>query len=245
MKFYGRIFKGRPIPTEVFTDESSHRKQKEMGGKLESHVDHLVIGANTLEEGQNYVYETLGVLPGPGGLHPKMGTHNLLLKLGNSIYLEVIAPDRDAAPPERPRWFGLDKFSTLTKPGLLTWVVRTNHIDQAVKKVIFDCGEIENMNRGNLDWLITITRDETMPMEGIAPALIQWKTGQHPALSLAESGCSFLRMEGTHPNANDITESLLSIGFEGAFRVKSHGEDQKPSLIAFIETPWGIKKLIS
>ena len=216
-----------------------------MDGNLETHIDHLVIGANTLEEGQNYVYETLGVFPGPGGTHTKMGTHNLLLKLGNSIYLEVIAPVSDTRLPERTRWFGLDEFLPHRRPRLLTWVARTNYIDQAIKKVIFNCGEIETMNRGNLDWFITITRDGTMPMEGVAPALIQWKTDLHPAVSLAESGCTFLRLEGIHPKAKDITEGLFSIGFEGAFQVENQGEDKKPSLIAYIDTPKGIKKFVS
>src|SRR5450631_2973667 len=98
-----------------------------------THIDHLVIGAHTLEAGRNYVYQTLGVFPEPGGVHPKMGTHNCLLKLGNSIYLEVIATNNDVVQPERPRWFELDEFHPNRTPRLLTWVVRTNCIEEAVK----------------------------------------------------------------------------------------------------------------
>ena len=43
-----------------------------------------------------------------GGEHPRMGTHNLLLRLGDSVFLEVLSPNPDAPPPSRPRWFGLD-----------------------------------------------------------------------------------------------------------------------------------------
>src|SRR5664279_5431405 len=113
-----------------------------MDGNMQSHIDHLVIGTYTLEAGRNYVYQTLGIFPEPGGIHTKMGTHNCLLKLGNSIYLEVIAANKDIPKPERPRWFELDEFFPDTNPRLLTWVVRTNSINEAIKKAIFRCGEI-------------------------------------------------------------------------------------------------------
>ncbi len=46
---------------------------------------------------------TLGIAPGPGGVHPFMGTHNRLLRLGPRLYLELIAIDPDAPAPAQPR----------------------------------------------------------------------------------------------------------------------------------------------
>ena len=212
---------------------------------LQSTIDHLVIGANTLEEGRNYVHQMLGIFPEPGGVHKKMGTHNCLLKLGPSVYLEVIAINQDGPKPGRPRWFGLDTFRTSSKPRLITWVVRTNDIQEATTQSKFNSGEIVAMSRGNLEWLISVPVDGGMPLQGIAPALIQWKTNLHPAVSLAESGCTLLRMEGCHPNAEIINEFLFSIGFEGAFRAQKPDEGVMPSLIAYINTPGGIRKLVS
>ena len=37
-------------------------------------LDHLVIMANSLDEGVAWCEATLGVTPGPGGEHPLMGT---------------------------------------------------------------------------------------------------------------------------------------------------------------------------
>ncbi|HCV79405.1 VOC family protein, partial [Pseudomonas oryzihabitans] len=53
-----------------------------------SRLDHLVIVAPTLAAGARYVEERLGVALQPGGQHARMGTHNLLLGLGDG-YLEV------------------------------------------------------------------------------------------------------------------------------------------------------------
>ena len=98
-------------------------------------LDHLVIGARSLEEGRSFVADLLGVSPVAGGTHPHMGTHNVLLSLGGSVYLEVIAVDPEAEPPDRPRWFSLDNPNILQVlkqgPRLLTWVARTPRISQA------------------------------------------------------------------------------------------------------------------
>jgi len=47
----------------------------------------------------------LGVTIPFGGVHPLMGTHNHLLRLGAALFLEIIAPDPAAGPLPRPRWF--------------------------------------------------------------------------------------------------------------------------------------------
>jgi hypothetical protein len=71
-------------------------------------LDHLVVAANTLDQGSAYVQDRLGVSPAGGGKHVAMGTHNRLLKLGPGQYLEVIAIDPEGRQPDSPRWFNLD-----------------------------------------------------------------------------------------------------------------------------------------
>ena len=75
---------------------------------IQTQIDHLVIGARSLTEGVNYVKDLLGVDMPYGGVHPKMGTHNHLMQLGNDAFLEIIAVNHNSEPPDRPRWFGLD-----------------------------------------------------------------------------------------------------------------------------------------
>jgi hypothetical protein len=66
-------------------------------------LDHLIVAAVTLADGIEYIAEITGVAPRPGGKHAAMGTHNALLRLGEQVYLEIIAIDPAAAKPARPR----------------------------------------------------------------------------------------------------------------------------------------------
>ena len=61
-------------------------------------LDHLVVAAATLEQGEDYIESRLGARPLRGGKHVAMGTHNSLLRLGEKTYLEVIAVDPDGKP---------------------------------------------------------------------------------------------------------------------------------------------------
>ena len=97
-------------------------------------LDHLVVAATTLADGIDYVAATTGATPQPGGKHVAMGTHNALLRLGERVYLEIIAIDPDGAKPARPRWFDLDDIALqaeLTeRPRLIHWVARTDDIER-------------------------------------------------------------------------------------------------------------------
>jgi len=95
---------------------------------LQSHMDHIAIIAPSLEDGVEYVRQTLGVSPQAGGEHPRMGTHNCLLKLGEKFYLEVISINPNAPHPNRPRWFQLDEPDPSRLIRLATWIARTDDI---------------------------------------------------------------------------------------------------------------------
>ena len=99
-------------------------------------LDHLVVAAASLQQGLDWCEATLGVTPGTGGQHPQMGTHNRLLKIETAdfplAYLEIIAIDPAAAPPGRPRWFGLDEPALQARlqqaPQLVHLVARSTQI---------------------------------------------------------------------------------------------------------------------
>lgn len=203
---------------------------------LHTEIDHLVIVASALAAGSAYIKETLGVDTHPGGEHTGMGTHNCLVRLGEDVYLEVIAINPKAATPSRQPLFGLDRLDPQTLPKLLTWVTRCNDITAAVAASSFDHGKIVPMKRGTLEWQLTVPAGGILPADGIAPSFIQWNTDAHPAVSLPDVGCSLIRLEGFHPEARRIEQMLESVNFEGDFLV---APGAAPRLIAHVRTPKG------
>jgi len=208
---------------------------------LHSRIDHIVVAAPSLESGVDYVRETLGVTPQPGGEHPRMGTHNCFVKLGEKLYLEVISVNPSAPRPDRPRWYGLDE--SIPAPRLITWIARSESIRAAAATSPTPLGKVEPMSRGNLNWLITIPEDGSLPLHGIAPTLIAWPPGIHPAASLPDKGCSLVGLEGFHPDAARVHGVLGAIGFEGDFSVSPLPQGERPYLVATILAPAGRRQL--
>jgi len=207
------------------------------------HIDHLTITAPSLAVGVEFVRRSLGVMPQVGGEHPRMGTHNFLLKLGDSIFLEVISPNPNVPKPERPRWFELDRLESNTPPRLATWVARTADVHSALAMCSEHLGKVEPMSRGQLNWLMTIPSDGSLPFNGIAPTLIEWHTEAHLATKLQDVGCSFVRLEAFHSEAQRISALLKSISVEGEISVAPLPAGAQPYLVAYIQTPSGLRKL--
>jgi hypothetical protein len=210
---------------------------------LTCEIDHLVITAPSLSAGNEYVRQKLGVSPQVGGKHSAMGTHNCLVKLGDTVYLEVIAADPEAPQPGRPRWYEMDALETNSLPRLATWVARVNEIDEAWAIAPIPLGRIEAMSRGQLNWRLTVPPDGRLALQGAAPTLIQWAAGPHPASLLKDCGCSLVRLQGFHPEAGKIAALLKTVGFAGPFRIAPLPTGQKPYLVATIATPSGLRQL--
>ena len=189
-----------------------------------SEPDHLIVACNDLESGVRWVTERLGVEPQPGGRHAVMGTHNALLRLGRRCYLEVIAIDREAPAPMRPRWFGLDDGVTQAtlaqSPALITWAVRCDSLAAACARVP-ELGEILSMSRGPLRWKISVPDDGSLPWGGVLPTALQWESGEvadddeadapgHPCEMLEDRGCELVRLDLSHPAAVLGTQGIVS-----------------------------------
>src|SRR5437764_15357965 len=81
-------------------------------------IDHVMIGAASLDEGIRAFERATGVSPARGGKHPTRGTENALVSLGNGTYLEIIAPQAAAQPNEL-----VTSLRALRKPALIGWAV--------------------------------------------------------------------------------------------------------------------------
>ena len=220
-------------------------------------IDHLVVAADTLAQGEGWCQATLGVAPGPGGQHPLMGTHNRLLRIATvdhpRAYFEIIAPDPSvpAAPEGRRRWFDLDVPRVRQAlrddgPRLLHWVVQVPDLQAAVDALAaqdIDRGRILAASRmtprGLLQWQITVRDDGQRLFDGCLPTLIAWGD-THPAAAMPDSGVSLHRVAVRHPRAGALRRALDAIGLD---RVEvTEGE---PALCATLFTPRGTVRLSS
>ncbi len=217
-------------------------------------IDHLVIAAQTLDDGVQWCEETLGVTPGPGGKHASMGTHNRLLRIATgsypNAYLEIIAIDATAKQPARRRWFDLDdpalRQQVRRQPQLVHFVARTTDAAaalQALRRLGIDCGSLVAAERatpdGLLRWQISIRRDGQRLFRGGLPTLIQWAQ-VHPVDAMAESGLALQSLRVSHPRAADLRAAYTAIGLQGVAV-----DEGAPNLAATVLTPKGAVTLES
>lgn len=198
-------------------------------------LDHIAIGASSLEEGAAYVKSLLGTDMPMGGDHLKMGTHNLLLRLGEDVYLEVIAINPKLKPPSYARWFSLDHRGN-SSPSVSTWIVNSTDIERSIAHMSGQLGPAIDMSRGELEWKITVPEDGYMPYDGYHPTVIEWPKAVHPVNNMQDFGMKLVKFTIESPYASDI-QSSLGDGFIDDRVVFEEAKAQKMS--AEIETPNG------
>jgi Glyoxalase-like domain len=206
---------------------------------VSTEVDHLIVAADSLDEGAAWCEATLGVAPQPGGRHALMGTHNRLVNLSSPgfprCYLEIIAIDPEAPPPDRPRWFGLDA----RPPGpsaMIHVVARSTMLDMHRWGLIhkqMDPGLPVTASRGDLHWQILLRPDGSL-LPGL-PTLIQWQGTAHPADRLPDQG---LRLTG-------LVQDGLAAGPRQVLRLRNvAGAATGPARwSATLDTPLGTRTL--
>lgn len=167
-------------------------------------LDHLAIVAPTLAEGVAHARACLGLDMPEGGRHPQMGTRNHLLRLGDDVFLEVIAVDEEAPAPARRRWFGLDAADTVRADWeagrrLRGWVARTDGLDGTLAAHPGLFGEAARLTRGELAWRFALRDDGAWPEDGLAPCVMDWGPRGNPAPAMPDLGARLDRFVVEHP----------------------------------------------
>jgi hypothetical protein len=186
-------------------------------------IDHLVIGAATLDAGAAWLERHLGVRPVPGGAHPGVGTHNMLLGLGPDQYIEIIAPDPTQAAPAHPRPFDLDdpalRLALEAEPRLIAYVAATPAIEAVVARLgASHGGEVRAMRRGALSWRMAFP-PQRQDMGNLIPPLIQWD-GARAAAQIPDSGWRLERLEAEHPDLEALRQAIAARGLEEAIKLR-------------------------
>ena len=180
-------------------------------------IDHLVYACSRLDDGLDRVEEALGTRPARGGRHPDFGTHNALLSLGPTTYLEVIAPDPTLPRPARGLAFGL---SGLPVARLTTWALRCEDIERVAASTDVGLGPVESGTRETADGTVLrwrLTDPYAMPMEGAVPFLIGWGDTPHPATVAPPAG-TLVGFRIGHPEPERVQRALDALGVSAEVR---------------------------
>ncbi len=205
-------------------------------GLLLARVDHLVYGVPDLEKAVEILDRLLGVRAAAGGSHAGEGTHNALLALGPSAYLEILAPDPEQPAPPRPRWFGLD---ALRSPRLVAWAANAPDLEGlaagarregiALPPVV--AGSRRRPDGSRLAW--RFTDPHLLPEGSVLPFFLDWGNTSHPAAS-APRGARLTGLRAEHPDAVGVRDALARLGVPLAVAKAS-----RPALVATIECAKG------
>ncbi|MCX7684631.1 MAG: VOC family protein [Acetobacteraceae bacterium] len=205
-------------------------------------IDHIVIGAATLEQGAAWVERHLGARPSGGGRHEGAGTHNLLLGLGPRCYLEVIAPDPSQPEPEHPRLFDLDDPALRTQlaaePRLIAYVARTPALGPLADRLGPRGGEVRAMRRGRLSWRMLLP-PQRQDLGNMIPPMIQWD--EEPP-RLPDSGVRLVSLEAEHPEADALRAALAERGLADQVTVRF---SPHPRLLAHLRRADGAEAVLS
>ena len=195
---------------------------------IQSTIDHIVIGAADLENATKRVENLIKANFSSGGKHPLMATHNRLIKLQNSIYMEIISIDPSASMPQlstqKKRWFSLDSQSTKRRlslaPQPLCWVAAVDNIEQAVSNCGYNPGRIIEVTRDELRWRLTVPENGKLSFDGVLPILIEWPNGKNPAKKMLESNLCLQQLTLFHSNPKKIKHVLSKLNIAGPISIE-------------------------
>ena len=181
-------------------------------------VDHILLGANDLDHGIDWMQELSGVRALFGGVHPGRGTRNALLSLGQRRYLEIIAPD----PQQASATSGNDmanRLRALQEPRLIAWAAHTNDLAGLVQKAAAASIAIENPRDGSrvrpdgktLRWRSFALKND---FDGVLPFFIEWDHSSiHPSED-APSGSTLQHFFIESPAMKDVQMVAGQLGLE-------------------------------
>lgn len=208
-------------------------------------LDHLTIIAPTLAEGVAHLRECLGLDVPFGQRHVYMGTHNHLLQLGGSVYLEVVAIDPEGAKPPCPRWFGLDDQASVRAAWesgrrLRGWVAGSDDIAGVLagREAIF--GKAISLPPAAPVFEFSLRDDDGLPLDGAAPCLIDRRGKARNMATIPDLGARLHSFSLEHPDPAAIVALYRELAI-----------DRPPAIVqgdasrwrAQIETPAGMREL--
>ena len=211
-------------------------------------LDHIAVIAPDLQLGITYLRNVLGVTATPGGQHLQMGTHNALIRLGDDMFLEIIARDPTLpGPADGPAcWFGLGDATATTRHWhagrrLRGMVARTDDLPSALGATPHDLGKPMRVTRGARAWTFGVRADGQLPLDGALPHVMDWGVQGPAGPTLPDQGCRLLKLILETPEP-----AGLHVNFDEQLKLERAPEIRRGAvtkLMAVIESPTGVHLL--
>ncbi|MEM8589327.1 MAG: VOC family protein [Pseudomonadota bacterium] len=208
-------------------------------------LDHLTVIAPTLGEGVSHVRDCLDIDVPFGTRHLYMGTHNHRLRLGDAVYLEIVALDPEGVSPGRPRWFGVDDRDTVRSDWedgrrLRGWVASTVDIDRQLADHPGVFGERVALPFDKPSFNFSIPADGSLPLDGAAPSLIDHRDDLAFLANIPDLGARLRSVTLEHPEATAIAALYKQLAIDRPPEVMP---GSRVRYRAMIETPGGLRAL--
>jgi hypothetical protein len=202
-------------------------------------IDHVLLAVRDLDAAAAWIRERHGLTALPGGLHPGVGTANLIVPLGDD-YLELIAivdPAEAVASPHHDRL----AVAPETGASLATWAVRVTDIE-AVKQRLDEAGvATEGPLPGSrrrpdgvlLEWRTLRVGDGSEPA---IPFFIEWNVaaGEHPGAAAVEHPAGSVLLRGVRlasPDPEALADRLRLVLDEGVDYQVEAGAGEEPAAV--------------
>jgi catechol 2,3-dioxygenase-like lactoylglutathione lyase family enzyme len=212
---------------------------------MTAELDHIAVIAPDLASGIAWLREVLGVEAPRGGAHPEMGTHNHLLRLGDDVFVEVIAVDPAAPRPAHRRWFGLDDRGSVERHWregrrLRGYVLHCTDVGATIGTQADTFGAPMRISRGDRQWAFGVRPDGELPLAGALPCLMDWGERGSPAASMPDFGLRLQSLLVETPDPDAVHAALDAIGMQRKPEIRRGPEVR---LTATIATPNGVRVL--
>ena len=204
-----------------------------MRGVLAATIDHLLWGSRDLEAAVDDLFARSGVRPHFGGHHPELGTHNAIARLGERVFLEIIAPD-----PHLPAGEFARKLATLAEPTLLMWAARTTDATATAgrAKAAGYAATVAEGHRQRPDGEVVRWVNVFVAGHGagtLVPFFVQWHGPHHPAAD-APAGLTLASFAIETPQPTSVRTVLAALDVKVSVR-----KGRRDRLLAAIEGPHG------
>jgi hypothetical protein len=205
-------------------------------------LDHILLGAASLEVGIAFVEHFTGVGAALGGVHPGRGTWNALLSIGDRRYLEIIAPDPAQSSVNNPL---VSSLRSIHEPRLVGWAARPGNLADFARKLRVAGITIEGPTPGSrkrpdghlLKWEIVSLADTD---SGLLPFFIEWSQDSvHPSVD-APKGCALQSFAAETPEPEKLAATLKTLNLDLPVR-----KGDQARLHAVISGPKGVLEVYS